>query len=587
MSDSNTRYGRSDSREVSNKEVSKLFGKDKSDHEILSELKQKYGNEGAVEKVFDAYKERQTMIFRKARKFKQLILARYSRYNLTSPQLLKKARKYQKKYDLSDDEFNVFLRIALTDKHVIGASSTMLPNTAMSKTLGYATTVTSQERLKVKPDEMDTLQDILRLHGETRSLHSKVVLQSLTYRDCAPEAITGEYRHNVSDVYSYVHPVVAALFLPRVELLDEHMLIANLSGIIKTKHEGKPILTKPDYQVYWNLITDPNDTVCDMSSPLKDLHHRCQLQARLWDSVLKLRQGQYYGDALSEFLVAVDSCRNNIYDAPDLTYVKDEGTVLRRLLAAFSLRPTVVSTTPMYGVASNNPHLSAAAITQLTNVPMINLRLPINVQGNSVALHLDNARQQAQWFVENKMLVPKNQSIMYSWGVLFFYVGRRYQTINLSRVSAPYNFNSLPMTVNGFEAINDIIVNFDKELTISDDLYQLRSVVIVEKADVPNGTDNSQRFKLVTGCTAAIVVPRDIQAGVYDESVLLYDPQGAGEQFQSGGNYTRNAPITYIPVEDQFNGGDVDSFYKRASTRGTCFMYVKKQEGNNPFFRRM
>ena len=41
------------------------------------------------------------------------------------------------------------------------------------------------------------------------------------------------------------------------------------------------------------------------------------------------------------------------FDAADLAYVKDEGTILRKLFAAFSLRPTIVQTVPYYGITQN------------------------------------------------------------------------------------------------------------------------------------------------------------------------------------------------------------------------------------------
>jgi hypothetical protein len=584
---SSPRYSKSKSfssskpaKKVSAEEVSKLFKNGSTDYEVLANLRAKHGDKRTVDAVFDAYKERQDLILRKARKFKQLIYDRYSRYNLTFPQLLTKARKYKKKYNLSDAEFHVFLTSSLSER-AYGSAATMVPNTTMSKTLGYGATIATADRLNVGENEMDVLQEILKLYGETKTLHSQVVLQSLTYEDCSAEAISGDYNKEFKNLYSYVHPIVAALFLPRINILDEHMIIANLANIIKCKHEGKPIVTKPEFELYWSLITDPNNTaVCDMDSPLRDLKNRIVLQTRLWDSVLNLRQGKYYNDNLSQFLSAVDNCRNNIYDAPDLAYVKDEGTVLRRLLAAFSMRPTVISTTPLYGIASSNPHISAAAVTQITSIPMMSLRLPVNAQHTNQAVQLDDARNQAEWFIENKMLVPRNRSIMYSRDVLFFYVGRRYQTINVGRLHAPFNFSSLPMTSTGYEALNDMTVNFDYNITISDDQFELRSVVLIEKS--------ASRGKLIIGSTTAIRMPRDVENGNYDETFLLYDPQGAGIEIDTSSGRKRNKPVTWIPGETPFNNnGPVESFYDSASTRGTIFVYVKVNEGttNSSYLR--
>jgi len=566
---------KSSSKDVSG-EVRKLIASGQNDYSVLTKLRTKYSNDqDMVDAVYDGYKDRLEYISKKARKFKQLMFDRYSRHNITYPQLIKKARKYKAKYELNEDEFALFLSSALNDKTFNG--SMPLPNTAMSKTLGPGPSVYTQEKLNVKDNEIDVLQDILRIHGETKTLHASVVVQALTYRDCAAEAITGTFKSDRHNPYSYVHPIIAALFLPKINLLDELMLIANMANIVKSNHEGTIIKTKPEYELYGFHVTDPNDTVCDMSSPMKDLKNRIVLQTRLWDSVRNLRSGQYYNERLNEFLVAVDNCRNNIYDMPDLTYVKDEGAIVRRLLCAFSLRPTIVSLTPLFGLVSNNPHINPTAITQVTTVPMITLRLPLNTSSNTTSINLNVATQQGHWFVENKMVVPKSQSILYSRDVLFFYVGRRFQMINIANLSHPFNFSALPMTVSGFERLNDRLVDFDMNMTINEDEYTLRSVVFVERSKTNNN--------LIIGSTAGIRIPTDLSAGKYGETYLLYDPQGAAEYFDSGAGYKRNNPVTSIPGTRSASGpAGTESFYERASTRGTVFVYAKKTDKMSRFF---
>ena len=104
----NTRGGRSRSsarkpRDVSG-EVRKLIASGKTDFAALAHLRSRYGDDDEmVNSVFDGFKERLDFIQRKSRKFKQLIFDRYSRYNLTFPQLLKKARKY-KETNVNNDE---------------------------------------------------------------------------------------------------------------------------------------------------------------------------------------------------------------------------------------------------------------------------------------------------------------------------------------------------------------------------------------------------------------------------------------------------------------------------------------------------
>ena len=85
--------------------------------------------------------------------------------------------------------------------------------------------------------------------------------------------------------------------------------MANLAGLVKNRYNRSKIQTLPDYELFYNLITDPTDIVCSNRSPVMDLLNRCNLQNQLWNSVLNLRSGQYYNNSLVEFVSAVDMCR--------------------------------------------------------------------------------------------------------------------------------------------------------------------------------------------------------------------------------------------------------------------------------------
>lgn len=587
MSDSqrNTRGDNYDRRPKSGKdatvqkELRNLFKSSLGDYEKMSKLRQKYNDRDLLDAITDAYMDRKKHVMKKAQKFQRLLQDRYSGVNLPFHELMKKARKYAKKYKITDDEFNMFKNLALTSKTNM-TNVFNLPNTKMAKTLGYAASIPGSEKLRVRDNELNVLNEILKLHAATKSLHSQIVLQSLSYRDCAPEALLGIYRPDKHNAYSYVHPVIAALFLPKFKLLDEHMLISNLGFIVKCKKEGRPPLTQPDYEVYWDLLTDPNDNVCASGSAIKDLHNRFLLQTKLWDSVLNLRHGRYYNEKLTDFLIAVDNCKSSIFDAPDLTYVKDEGAILRRLLSVFSLRPTIVSTTRLYGLFSTNPLLTTPGLTQVTTVPMITLRLPLSMNNRDVAVHLEESLSQPQWYVENKMIIPKNQSIIHSRDILVFYVGRRFQTVNISRLNSPYNFKTLPMTIAGWEAVNDRDVNFQPSMTIFNDIYVLRSVICVEKLEsAPLGKQP------IVGSTACISIPRDFQAGKFSNDYILYDPQGASVAVGQGEEYVTAKPIYRLDYQGSLSGDSGESFYERASKRGTVFIYQKETENENPFYQ--
>lgn len=573
------------------REVEHLIKMQATDYQAWQKLKTKYGNNPELmEKIMDAYKEKLQKIYIKAKKFKQLIYDRYAPMNLSYAEMLKKAKKYQRKYKFTDEEFDMFVILAMTDKPSKYIPS--VPTSKLSKTLGYDSVMALGSKLDVKADEEAIVEEIVNRWGETKPMHAQVLLQSLTYQDCAPEALSGDFDPKRHNAYSYIHPVVAALFLPKIQLLDERMLMANIGYIVQRKRLGEQIQTLPDFKLYWDMVSDPNDAACTLpnNNAIADLRNRFFLQVQLWNAVLNLRQGKYYyADtmALVQFMRALEQCKNVIHDAPDLTYVKDEGTILRRILSAFSLYPTYVSvnrlTGLLIGTQSGYPASpsEAAGFSNITRVPMITLRLPLNVTGGAIApLSLETALTQPQLFVENKIIVPTSLQIIHSNDVLFFYVGRRYQSINIARMAPPFNFTNLPMSVSGLESLNCHPVYAPRSMNIMNDVYELRSVVLIEKTTSPDGRD------LIVGSSALVVLPRDIAADRFEENCFLYDPQGPGSMYEANtGKFAREKPIKLVPSQPTFAGSEIESFDQKASTRGTIFMYQKVTNNLNPLAR--
>lgn len=572
------------------KNVSKYLMSGDNDHLVMSKLMSKYGsnNKDVINNIYKKFKKSKEKMIKRASQFKKIIFDRYG--ELSPTLLIKKAKKYSTKYKIGDDSFNYFFHLVVSDSLLDSSVTFNLPNTKISKTLGYGSAITQHDKLNINASDLQILQDVLRIHGETKLLHSQIILQSLAYRDCAPEAISGQIKGdgNVAvnlatdkyNYYSYIHPILAALFLPKFPIIDERMLLANIGSIIKAKYDGIPIATKPDFELYWDMISDPNDNVCHISNAMEDLKMRYILQTKIWEAVINLRQGKYYATNLGDFLAAVETCRNNIYDCPDLTYVKDEGTIIRRILTAFSLRPTIVSTSRLNSLSGittfgvNPGYFTSAGINSITTIPMITLRIPVKQNSKDIrAVSLNDALVQPQWFVENKMLIPKSQNIVHSRDVLIFYVNRRFKSINIANINYPYNFQGLPMTISGFEQLNDFPVSYEHTISsFRDDKYILKSVVFVEVA--------KNRSNLIVGSSTGIVIDRYEPIRDFGKTHIIYDPQGSAEMFKADNDnyYSRTNPIFEIPGETQYaptNNSIPESFASRASTRGTIFIYKK------------
>jgi hypothetical protein len=532
-----------------------------------------------VDTVFDYYKKRLEQIKHKSNKFKQALLRKYAMSNLSTKQIIEKAKKYTKKYDLSEGELSMFINMLLNDASQPYHSIFNIPTTPMSKTLGYSVDAVMGDKLVIGENDYPIFQKIMQLESITRQLHIQLILQTLTYNDCGPDAINGTFDKLKHNAFVHVHPIIAALFLPKVPYLDEHLLIASIANIIKCKNDGKPIMTQHEYELYWDLITDPNQSVCvtDNSKTMDDLYNRTFLQSKIWESVMHLRLGRYYADDMAGFLSSVEKCQNSIFEAPDLMYTHDEGTILRRILNAFSLRPTVVSISSLSGLPMSVSTLSipSASYTQITTVPMINLRLPrtlSNSPASVTSVNLSDSLNQPQWFIEGKTLVPKSQSIVHSRDVLFFYIDRRFKAINYANLNRPYVFTGLPPTLSGLDSLNDMAVEFSMDTRIGDEDFDLRSVVFVEVSHL-----GEKGGRVITGCSTGIIIPADPQNGRPVEEYFQYDPQGAGfTHVLQDGSQVNYAPVTGL-LKDIRGVVERRAFFPMAQRRGTIFMYVKRR----------
>jgi hypothetical protein len=561
-------------------DISKLIRDGVDGPTALAMLKDKYTDKELIANVYAEYENRMSDIKQKAQKFAKKVLTKYS--HLGTKVILQKAKKWSKKLGYNDEEYSAFVNVALSDK-TLANTAFNVPNTPLGRTLGY-TPDFGAGKMSYKPNELGTLQEILAIHQATQPLHSQLVVQSLLYKDCGPEALSGKYDHkNVRmSVFSHVDPVLAALFLPRIKYLDEHALIGSISNIIASRYAGTPIKTQPDYELYYDMISDPNE-ICtgDAETSINELLRRVKFQIEIWKQVNELRQGRYYNVDPLSFTTAINECRLGIFDAPDMAYVKDEISTLRKIFGVLSLRPTYVSVSNIMGAGymTNNLSINPMAMTQITTIPIINFRLPYNFNRRITTVQLQDAIRQPEFIIENKALVLKQKEIIHSRDVIVFAANRRFQTINYAKLTSPYIFNALPTTLSGFETLNDIQIQYpDTGMRIGQDLFEIRSVVVLERAKVTHADPKMTYGQdLITGTTACVVVKPTGFNGLFMNKYIVYNPQDAANQhLDRYGNLGTNDPIVGIN-KTNFGGAQSqpESFVERTTTRGTIFVFTK------------
>jgi Poxvirus P4B major core protein len=545
-------------------EIQKLFKRSggKINQQDFINLRNKYGDERLVEKIQKGFVEKYTEITKRAKKFAQLIREKYSNSQYPFHILLEKALKYKVKHGLTDEEFREFQRIFEIELVGLKSPEVFTVNTNLQKVLGNVSVDYQGFTSELNDADAKVLQDILKLHASSKALHAQVLLQSMQYEDCGIEALTGEYDKKIHNVASHIHPVIAALFFPKIDVVEQHFIHSNISNIVKTRYNKEQFTSMADALLYDALIKDPMDVVCDSRSIIVDLFNRAQLQNQLWNCVLALRNGQYYNSSFREFINAVDICRMNKYDSPDLVYGRYDGTVIKRLLSAFSFRPTVVTTTPVYQIFNTNPYQQNIRPT-VTYVPMINLKLPFVSNDNS-PIELLDALEQTQLLLENGNVIPKHTSLIYSRGVLIFYVDRRANIIHNTQTTPSFSLIKLPTAVSGFERLNDRPVDFKDHFQIRNDEYQLRSVVLSETNSI------SEEKNLVVGSTAAIRIYPDL-VNRFQEEFFLYDPYCVAKPQIVNNTLMKYNPIQQI-VKQGINLQEI-GFNEMARKRGIIFIY--------------
>ena len=466
-----------------NKALAELFksGITKITTGEVNKLRSKYGDDIA-DKIIDQFYELKDDTREKAVKSANYLRNKYPHKPLHV--LLKSAKKYQVKLGLNPFQFEEFRRVfeAKLSGQSVAMSRVVEPHrhtNLMERTLGSG----YQEQtsgLNIKDSEYGDLQEILKMHAVGKQVHSEVVLQHLTFKGVNGGdrvSLAGLFREDRDRPECHIHPVIAALFLPKIDILDKHFLIANLAGIIKGRKNKEVINNKPDYILHKAITTDPNDVVCDPHSALRDLKFRCALQHHLLNSVRSLRSGSYFDCHNREFISAIENCKLNNFDNPDLLYSQDETNVLSKLLGAFSFRPTVLSQRPM---ASFNPN-PKPVIPKIYTRHMLTFRLKRNKPNPSGSRSLKEVLSTIEYRREGAHFIPYEEQVIYSNQVLFIIVPRKLMTIDLSKMlgqsTQPINLLDLPRNLTGFERLDDFNIDIDDTISPGNETFSLTSFV--------------------------------------------------------------------------------------------------------------
>lgn len=568
------------------REVDNILKKNKSRNsfQLMEDLRAKFRDEDIVSNIMKRLSKKMDRVKKIAIKIKERLLNKYP--NLNQKQYIEKIQQYKDKYKFDDSEMQAIINLVLLRKDGLISSEDLLEPavTDMGRALGFAPiSYQTNKGLRVDKEEQEQLDAIKTNYHLTRELHHQVTIQSLLYNDCEYQSFTQAFDKLKVNLFNFVHPVVAALFIPKFQLLDHHMLLASIAGIIAKKMEGIELNTLPEYELYWDIATDPADMACVTKiKPFTDLLNRVNIQTKLWEAVLELRQGKYYVNDITTFLMAIDSCRASVFDAADLAYVKDEGTILRKLFAAFSLRPTIVFTVPSISI-NTNPNISNLTSSHITTLSMYTLRIPLGLNNDPLKdIDLQRDLSQDQIYIHHRQLTIKKTTILYSREILVFYIHRRYQHLNIQRLTQPWSLAALPITMSQFERLQTSGVEAPMVLQLSagyNQTFTIKSVVAVETRKIADSKNNEE---IIISCSTLLVCPQGTEEETAEEEKEKESNNGA----MVGGAFNNFYQYNPLNIGNTGNNNQIkpisqiqeNEFEKIMRERGTLFIYQAENQ---------
>ena len=506
----NSRSSRKSSGSVSD-EVRRLMKKENITNSDLLRLQQKYGNSDLVDQIQSSFLEKRNKSIKRGQKFAKLIRDKYQQRNMPYHQILEKARMYKKKYGLSEEEFHVFRRAYESYLEGNDMSAVIAPMTNMMKLLGNVEVVHMQDGSRsLSGKDEHYMNEIVKMHQVSKNLHSQIVLQSLRYHDIDTNVFLGRTENQRSmNNNDYVHPVIVALFLPKIEVLEQHFLLSNMAGIARARFQRQNQLdTRADYELMYALISDPNDVVCSTESTVHDLMNRANVQGQLWNCVLNMRNGTLFHETFNDFITSIDMCKINKYDNPELVYGRNDAVILKRLFAVFSFRPIVMTTMSGNVLNQDNTFLQSSRPT-ITTLPMINLRLPPSLSTTD-SISLENAMNKSQSFIENGTVVVKKASVIYSKGIITFFLDRRSNYIKLPGHQS-FNLGRMPKTISGnYDRVNLNELSHQSTMVVGEEMFEISSIIAHEVMEHPDYKKEGQKRYMTIGSSAYVFKGNDM-----------------------------------------------------------------------------
>ncbi len=497
-------------------------------------LREKFKDSAMFELVMEHLNESHERVLNVAKKYYKYAQTQLLGGNKTIDYVLKQAVPFAKKVPLTDAEVDAFRRLVeeLIEGKIPSDTSTYRHISSVGSLFG----VSSVEQVESMKDNLSSgdfakIQDIIRMENENKALYQQIVLQSVQYEDCDNIATTGRFDPDRHNPYQHVHPLIAALYLPKFDVLERTTLHAHLAGIVRARYNREPVVNQVDKELFDNIIYTNRREVCSMN-PSEDLYRRVKLQYSLWNNVLALRSGRYY-NVNSDFVNTLEQCHLT-YVSPVNTVVNDEGAALRRIFGSFGLNtilfklkadPQVMTANLSMAPSLFVPTTREEERTSLDSVITVDMADWRSRDGRPYDFN-EVLSQRSYYLDEKDRYVAVQTEVIGVHKILSLYVPRRKTSVvqrqNVGQAGiagALLTFNQLPLTISGLSELNPYRVIAPAALRVGSYVLRKRSVLLTEVVPYQSPNNTEQVTELVTS-TSAIVY------GKQEDGVLYYNPAG-------------------------------------------------------------
>jgi len=533
--------------------LKKYLGKDVSHYKIAESLRGRGKSDSDIQRILSDFNAERKRVREFAKKVRNKLKSKYE--SLSLPKQIDKINEYRKKYKFDNIETDKLVDIVfnMRDEQLITKDT---PYNEVTRFWGWQPpSVITTGEMKIEQEDAEPFDLILKLFDLTGTLHERVMSQSIDYSGSRPVTRIDFDRSKI-DIYNSIHPIIAAMFFPKIPIFENRMLMASFGELAYTLGKQKTNLTNEFNIELFNDInfdTSHNTVFGKKFRPSVDILDRFSLQVELWKSVYALRNGNYSANNVQiDFTYALQKCRDNLSGSAWEMNIKDEGMMMRKLMTAFSLTPTYIQSLPVISVGFNNAQpISTNEMPEFMPVNLITYRIPpkiVGVNDDAPVAKLSDVFDRPQtWWHKNQMYTKK-QSILSSNGVLVFYIPRRKQVFDVKQILDPQKFSVLPVSQSRWQNLDKTPVIFDPILpsigNVAKD-FAIESVVAVETRRSDDAIIGSCAMVFPDGADALHYSQFD-----YDEGNTM--------------NYLKKINIT---------DADKPSFTSKAQTQGTIFIY--------------